>query len=471
FAVTYALFKAGVVPVLIDPGIGPRRMKGCLAEAAPDAFLGVPEALVARAVLGWAPTARRLITSGRVSLPGVLTLDDVRDAGGAGRLPSVSSGDPAAVLFTSGSTGAPKGAVYTHATFAAQVELLRTTFGITPGEVDLPTFPLFALFDPALGMTTILPQMDATRPARVDPREILEPVRRFRVTNLFGSPALLDRVGRSPVALGARLPSLRRVFSAGAPVPASVMERFARLLPPGAQIFTPYGATEALPVAVIGSDEVLGETSARTAEGAGVCVGRPVANTRVEIITISDEPIAAWSDALRLPDGEIGEIVVGGAQVTTAYFRRDEATTLAKIRTPAGETLHRMGDLGYRDPAGRLWYCGRKSQRVVTARGTLFTDPCEGVFNVHPEVRRTALVGVKRRGEVVPVLCVELEASTRGASVERVRRELLALGAARAITRPIAHVLFHDAFPVDIRHNAKIFREELARWAGPRLGP
>ncbi len=472
FAVTFALFKAGIVPVLIDPGIGPRRMKGCLAEAAPDVFIGVPEAVLARAVLGWAPTARLLVSSASVSFTGLVSLDDVRTAGeqGARRAVTVRGHDTAAVLFTSGSTGAPKGAIYTHANFAAQVELLRTTFGIEPGEVDLPTFPLFALFDPALGMTTILPQMDATRPARVDPREILEPIRRFRVTNLFGSPALLDRVGRSEQALGARLPSLRRVFSAGAPVPAPVMERFSRMLSPGAQIFTPYGATEALPVAVIGSDEVLGETAARTPLGAGTCVGRPVAGTRVEIIAISDEPIASWSDSLRVPDGEIGEIVVGGSQVTSAYFGRDEATRLAKIRGESGETLHRMGDLGYRDDRGRLWFCGRKSQRVRTAAGTLFTEPCEGVFNAHPEVRRTALVGARRRGEVVPVICVELASATRGASRDRVRRELLALGAAHAVTQSIHEVLFVDTFPVDIRHNAKIFREELALEAERRLG-
>ncbi len=314
-------------------------------------------------------------------------------------------------------------------------------------------------------MSTVLPRMDPTRPARVDPREILEPIRRLRITNLFGSPALLDRVGRSPEALGAELPSLRRVFSAGAPVPAATLERIGRLLPPGAQVFTPYGATEALPVAVIGSDEVLRETRHATEQGAGTCVGKVVDGVRVEIIRILDEPIPTWSDDLRAAPGEVGEIVVSGPQVTASYFRRADATGLAKIRGPGGEVMHRMGDLGVLDEAGRLWFQGRKSQRVIAGGKTYFTEPCEGVFNAHPEVFRTALVGARRRGEVVPVLCVELDSATRGASRERVRAELLAMGARFAHTRGIQEVLFHEGFPVDIRHNSKIFREKLAEWA------
>src|SRR5262249_39591179 len=171
--------------------------------------------------------------------------------------------ETAAILFTSGSTGVAKGAVYTHGIFAAQVESLRRTYGIAPGEVDLPTFPLFGLFGPALGMTEVLPGMDPTRPAQVDPRTILQTVKHYGVTNLFGSPALVRRVALAPEARGQTLPSLRRVISAGAPVPAKVIAAFRALLPKGVQVHTPYGATEALPVASIGSDEVLGETAKR----------------------------------------------------------------------------------------------------------------------------------------------------------------------------------------------------------------
>jgi acyl-CoA synthetase (AMP-forming)/AMP-acid ligase II len=376
----------------------------------------------------------------------------------------------AAILFTSGSTGVAKGAVYTHGIFATQVGSLRRLYGIEPGEIDLPTFPLFGLFGPALGMTSIIPQMDATRPAQVDPCKILDAIHYFGVTNLFGSPALIQRVGRYAAAHGIRLPSLRRVISAGAPVPWQAIERFASLLADGVQVHTPYGATESLPVSSIGSEEILRETRMDTANGAGVCIGRPVESMTVKIIRISDEPIPTWIDELEVPTGEIGEIVVQGPVVTASYWSRPESTTLAKIADPLRSGFyHRMGDVGYLDASGRLWFCGRKSQRVLTPTGTLFTVPCEGVFNAHPAVYRTALVGVPRNGATEPVLCVERDKETAAPSEEDLRRELLALGERHPHTRAIRTLLFHPSFPVDIRHNAKIFRERLAIWAVEQL--
>jgi acyl-CoA synthetase (AMP-forming)/AMP-acid ligase II len=242
------------------------------------------------------------------------------------------------------------------------------------------------------------------------------------------------------------------------------------MLADGVQVHTPYGATESLPVTSIGSKEILGETAVRTGEGAGVCVGRPVEGMRAYVIRITDEPIEVWSDQLLVPPGEVGEIVVRGPVVTQGYHNRPEADRLAKIHDLAsGQLLHRMGDVGYLDERGRIWFCGRKSQRVVTPGRTYFTIPCEGVFNVHPAVHRTALVGVPTPGGVRPVLCVERLPEGRKRPEEELRRELLALGARHEHTRDITTVLFHDAFPVDVRHNAKIFREKLALWAARRI--
>ncbi len=469
FALSFGLFHAGVVPVMVDPGIGIKSVGACLAEAKPEAFIGIPQAHLARLLFGWArETVKTTVTVGARLGWGGHSLEQVRRAGDAAagwHAPDVEEDDVAAILFTSGSTGIPKGAVYTHGNFAAQVRLLKEALRIEPGELDLPTFPLFALFDPALGMTTVIPKMDFAKPAQVDPREVLEPVRLFGVRTMFGSPALLDRVGRYAEPLGEKMPSLRRVISAGAPVPTPVIERFAKLLDPEARIVTPYGATESLPVAIIAHDEILRDTAARTAAGAGVCVGRPVEGVRVEIITISDEPIADWSDALRVEGEAIGELVVGGPNVTRSYFGREAATKLAKIRGAHGETLHRMGDLGWRDAEGRLWFCGRKSHRVITQRGTLFTDPCEAPFNTHADVRRSALVGVTRDGETRPVICIELEPHAKQRDVSTLRAELRAIAVAHAHTRDLETFLVHPSFPVDIRHNSKIFREKLAVWA------
>lgn len=487
FALTFALFKAGAVPVLIDPGMGVRNLGRCLAEAEPAAFLGVARAQLARGLLGWARSSLRVaVTVGaprarRAARPPAagtrrLRLEDVAQAGRSDEpFPAAPTraDETAAVLFTSGSTGPPKGAVYTHGIFAAQVESLRELYGIEPGEVDLCTFPLFALFAPALGMTSVVPEMDATRPARVDPVKILGAIESFGATNLFGSPALLKRVGEYGAARGVRLPSLRRVVSAGAPVPARVLERFAAMLEPGVVIHTPYGATEALPVASIGSDEILCETRRATDRGAGVCVGRPVPGMRVEVMRINDGPVPAWSDDLAAPDGAVGELVVHGPVVTQSYFNRPEADRLAKIATPEGSCpplMHRMGDLGYRDDRGRLWFCGRKAHRVVTPGATLFTIPCEAVFNTHPDVSRTALVGVGPAGQARPVLCVEpVRWPLPRAERERLTRELGGLASGREHTRPIQTFLFRRSFPVDVRHNAKIFREELAIWAARRV--
>ncbi|MBT1070204.1 fatty acid CoA ligase family protein [Pelotalea chapellei] len=472
FALTFALFKAGAVPVFIDPGIGARNMKGCLADAEPTAFIGIPKAHVARRLFGWGKKSlTTLVTVGGGRIWGGIPLAEIAKSGrGADFTPAATGrNEIAAILFTSGSTGAPKGAIYTHGTFSAQVEMLRNLYGIRPGEIDLPTFPLFALFAPALGMTAVIPQMDFTRPGHVNPQRILDIATKYRATTMFGSPALLNRVSRYAVTRGIKLPGLKRIISAGAPVPAAVLERCTQMLSDNAEIFTPYGATEALPVSSIGSREILGETGRLTGEGRGICVGRPVKGVSLAIIPISDDPIVSWNADLPLPVWQVGEITVSGPQVSRAYLNRLEATRLAKIPDPARGFWHRMGDLGYVDNTGRIWFCGRKAHRIVTATETLFTIPVEGVFNTHPKVFRTALVGVGKQGSQQPILCVELESKVDKAAQEQIRRELMEIGSRYPHTRDIDKILFHPAFPVDIRHNAKIFREKLALWAEGKL--
>lgn len=475
FSLMLALFKVGAVPVLIDPGIGLRRLRRCLDEAEPEAFIGVPAAQAARIALGWARSTLRItVTVGRYPTFGAPTLDRLRELGSS-KAPyptaKVEDTDIAAILFTSGSTGPPKGVVYRHGNFAAQIEAIRKLGRIKPGETDLATFAPFALFDPALGMSALTPAMDPTRPGHVDPRRIIEPAEEFGATNLFGSPALLDTVGLYGAKHGTKLTTLRRVVSAGAPVRADIMARFLKMLPDEAEILTPYGATECLPVSCISSNEVLSETAALTDEGAGVCVGSPVPSIDARIIAILDGPIASWDPALELPTGTIGEITVRGPQATTAYYNRPDATALAKIRDTDNENgfWHRMGDVGYFDERGRLWYCGRKADRVKTGRETLFSVPCEAIFDTHPKVRRAALVGVPARNGETPVICVELLRGTPRRARSQVENDLRALAERHAHTRGIRHFLFHPRFPVDIRHNAKIGRPELGRWARRKL--
>ena len=479
FLLMFALFKAGAVPVLVDPGIDKRALKQCLDEAKPEAFIGIPLAMLAKALLGWAKSARVRITTGKRAWLADATLADVeRDgANAAPQLADTQPDDVAGLLFTSGSTGVPKGVVYRHRHFVAQVEMLGTAFGIAPGGIDLPTFPPFALFDPALGLTSIIPDMDPTRPAKADPRKLHAAITRFGVTQLFGSPALMQVLA----AHGEKLATVKRVTSAGAPVPPAVVQRMLELLPADAQLWTPYGATECLPVAVIEGRELL-TLRARTETGAGTCVGRPVAGNTVRIIRISDDAIGDWDDALLVGSGQVGEITVAGPSATDSYFNRDAQTALAKIREvlpplpPTGEgwgegalrerIIHRMGDLGWVDGEGRLWFCGRKSQRVVVDDlTTLCTEQIEPVFNTHPLLLRSALVGIGKKGAQRPVLVYELKPGVT-ADVAEVSDELRHIAEGFVHTAKVKAFLHHTKpFPVDIRHNAKIGREKLAAWA------
>ena len=465
-ALTFALLRAGAVTVLIDPGIGASSMGTCLGEARPEVFIGVPKAQAARLLLGWGKESLKLfVTVGPRLFWGSYTLKGIRRIGARGADQAhISPDGAAAILFTSGSTGAPKGAVYTHSMFAAQAAMLKDYFHIEPGSYSVPTFPLFALFDVALGLTIVLPDMDFTRPAAVNPEMLSRLINRYKAEQLFGSPALLETLGRYGDAHGTWLPSLKRVISCGAPVSQAVIARISMMVPPGTQVYTPYGATEALPTACISG----GELAALPVTGPGVCVGRTWEGMESFIIKLTDEPIADWSESLLAPAGEIGEIAVMGPVVSPEYYGREASTALAKIHGTRGQLYHRMGDVGWKDAEGRLWFCGRKSHRVTTPEGPLFTIPCEAVFNAHPKVRRTALVGVGPAGQQTPALCVELK---KGSYYnDALTAELLTLGGAHAHTKNIRTILYHPGFPVDIRHNAKISREKLAAWAAERTG-
>ena len=475
-SLTFALLKIGAVPILIDPAMGQRNMAQCIVECAPEALIGVPRAQLARLLFPAAFRSVRLsVNVGTRLLPlGHVNLADLSvPLRTPFPLADVAPDEAAAIIFTTGSTGVPKGVLYEHSMFAAQIRLLRDLFGVSAGEVEMPAFPLFALFNAALGCTSAIPPIDPTRPASCDPAAVVAFVRDQQVTSSFGSPAIWQKVAAHCLKEAVHLPSLRRVLMAGAPVPAALHASFRHILAHDADTHTPYGATEALPITTISGREVTAANAARGADPlAGTCIGRPVPEVTLRIIALSDAPIATWDDALALPPFEIGEIVVKGPAVTKTYVARPEATALAKMRE--GATIwHRMGDLGYLDDEGRVWFYGRKSHRVITATGTLFTEPVELVFGRHPDVARSALVGLGPTGRKTPVVIIEPK-ERQVLRDPRARAALLAdlreLGARHTMTAGISAFLLHPSFPVDIRHNAKIFREQLAVWAeGQRL--
>lgn len=475
FALAFALFKVGAIPIMIDPGMGLKNVKQCLKEAKPEAFIGIPAARIARVLFGWERNKiKKFVTVGNSTLFKGTSLEKLKDLGKknldkfTNSIPSKN--DQAAILFTSGSTGSPKGAIYKHQNFNAQIKIFKEIYKIKPGEIDLCTFPLFTLFAPALGMTAVIPDMDFTKPAEVDPCKIFKALESFGVTNMFGSPALLKTLSLSKEIENKKFPTLKRIISAGAPVPHTTLSKISEILPDNAYIHTPYGATESLPVCTISSKEILSETRDLTKEGKGICIGRPVPLIQLEIIVTTDDPIKEWSDDLIVKENTIGEITVRGPQVTESYFNRPEADNKGKILDPkTNEVIHRMGDLGYKDNLGRIWFCGRKAHRVITKNETLYTIPNEEIFNQHPKVNRTALVGAELNGEVTPILCVETTNKEQKQTLDKIKKDLLSTASMNQNTQNIKTVLFHESFPVDIRHNSKIFREKLKPWAEGKL--
>jgi acyl-CoA synthetase (AMP-forming)/AMP-acid ligase II len=231
---------------------------------------------------------------------------------------------------------------------------------------------------------------------------------------------------------------------------------------PNGEIHTPYGATEALPVSSIAATEVLEETAVRTQNGDGSCVGRPLPGVSVRIIEPVEGGIASIHHAVALGTGKIGEIIVKGPSVTRGYDHLPAADGASKIFENAGH-WHRMGDLGWLDASGRLWFCGRKVERVQTPVGTLYTDCCEAIFNAHPDVYRSALIDL---GGGLPGIVVEPEKgrfpktdAARTAFIE----SLQDIAHRHALTEIIEDFFFEESFPVDVRHNAKIHRLSLAR--------
>ncbi|MES2694294.1 MAG: fatty acid CoA ligase family protein [Verrucomicrobiota bacterium] len=477
-ASVFALFRVGAVPVVIDPGMGRKNFLACVARSQPKALVGIPLAQLLSRFFRTPFRSVRTRVSASGSLTARLTKPGAQLLAGSAQTAAVgataAATDLAAILFTSGSTGAPKGVCYEHGMFDAQVRLIRETYGIAPGEIDLPLLPIFALFNPALGMTTVVPELDPRRPAALDPAKIVQAIQQEQVTNSFGSPTLWRKIGDHCRARHLTLPSLRRVLCAGAAVPDSLWQDSRAWLPHGL-LHSPYGATEALPVASISSAEI------EPASVKGACVGRPVHGIDLKIIAITDDPIATLANARELNPGEVGEIIVHGPVVTKTYDANPKATATAKIASgpqpsvtgaqPDGAAgpWHRLGDCGRLDAAGRLWFHGRKAERVESLMGTFHTEPCEQVFRQHARAARCALIGLGERGSQRPAIVVETKVAN-SSEARALARELRLLGLRYEHTATIKLFYFHEKFPVDVRHNAKIHRLTLTRWASTAVG-
>lgn len=474
-ALVFALLKTGATLVLVDPGMGRKNLLKCLAETQPDGFVAIPLAqAILKAKRSLFPKAKLNVTVGRRF--GILpspSLDQL-EASRSSRFqpPDTQLHDSAAIIFTTGSTGPPKGVQYTHQTFQSQIDRISDQYQIQPGGKDLSGFPLFGLFNAVMGTSTILPDMDPTRPADVDPPRLLDAIDQWQINQSFGSPALWTKMGLYCNSTGRRMESLKLVLSAGAPVPSRVLEQVRAAMHPDGKVFTPYGATEALPIASIESREVLQETSKLTDQGLGTCVGKRFAQVQWKVIEITDEPIATIDQVRQMATGQIGELMVCSPSVTHRYVTRTEQNSLHKVLGTDSEgrpmVWHRMGDVGYLDASDRFWFCGRKSHRVRTVQGQIFTEPIEAVINTHPSVYRSALVPLGNAPDQKPVVIVEPWPEHRKevqANFALYRQQWQALiNKFHPGVEIESFVIYPKRLPTDIRHNSKIFREELTAW-------
>lgn len=445
----FALFKIGAVPVVIDPGMGLSNFLACVQQVQPEGVVAVPTGY-------WlSKLFYKAFRSVKISIKvasGYFEKEQRTDP----MLEKIKQDDLAAILFTSGSTGKPKGVEYEHGMFVAQLATIRDEYKIKPGEIDFPMLPVFALFNPGLGVTTIVPRMNPSRPAKADPAKLAQAIVQERVTNSFGSPAIWHSIVNYCEEKRIEFPSLKRVLLAGAPVEPFLIERLKKITPVG-EVFTPYGATEALPITSISGTGILKVTAERSARGEGICVGKPLQGTEVKI-----EPIGKVNNSKEVLRDQVGEIIVKGPSVTKYYHKLDEATKRAKIYAEDG-LWHRMGDIGYKDAEGNLWLCGRAAEGVETKERRMFYPTCcEGIFNQHPDVYRTALIGLGRGHYREPAIVVEFK---KGKKIHKrsALEELKKMAKEHLTTQGIEIFLVQKNLPVDVRHNVKIHRLKLGR--------
>lgn len=467
----FALLKAGATMVLVDPGMGRKKLIKCLEATQPDGFVAIPMAhAIVKVLSSRFPKAKLNVMVGpRLPFLPSMTLAKLEASREADyRDPIQDWLAESAIIFTTGSTGPPKGVLYSHKTFISQIELISSHYGIERGGIDLSCFPLFGLFNAVMGTTTILPDMDPTRPADVDPPRLLDAIDHWQINQSFGSPALWNRLGRYCEQTGRKVPSLTRVLSAGAPVPPNVMQRMRNAIHPDAMFFTPYGATEALPIASIESRTVLGETAAMTRTGGGTCVGNRFPSIEWRVIKITDSPLTNIDETETVPTGEIGELVVTGPVISERYVTRTDQNALHKLNDH-GRVWHRMGDVGYLDSQDRFWFCGRKSHRVQTKLGTIFTEPIEGIANTHPKIYRSALVGTGNAPNQTPLLILEPSSKDSTEQEQQIVQEVQSILTNNDVSQSIQKVVVYPTkLPTDIRHNSKIFREQLTEWANQK---
>lgn len=478
-AALYAVLRVGATAVVADAGLGIQGMTRAIRTARPDWIIGeVPGLTLARAQR-W-PGRRLSMATLATPLAAALKVETsiyrlAAEYSGHIYHPTPVHPDPspdatAAILFTSGSTGPAKGVRYTHDRLSALTQLLRSAFGVVPGSSLLAGFAPFALLGPAIGATSVTPNMSVTEPATLTASAVAEATEAGQATMVFASPAAL----RNVVATGNQLSPAHRdilsritlMLSAGAPVAPELMDAVLELMP-AADFHSPYGMTEALLLADIDRQTLADahhSVDSLTSEhsGYGVCVGRPVDGVRIAIAPLNDDG-ASGTELLEGADapGWFGEVVISAAHMTAGYDRLWLTDHNSKRDFSGDRQWHRTHDVGRFDQAGMLWIEGRLQHVITTPAGPLGPGGPEAHIDTLDSVNRCAVVGVGPTGTQAIVAVIEpVQKLPAGLAPTEITDRVRAVAGV-----PVAAVLITPKVPVDIRHNSKIDRTRLAVWA------
>jgi acyl-CoA synthetase (AMP-forming)/AMP-acid ligase II len=289
----FALVRIGAIPILIDSGVGLREIIRLGNFSKPD-FIAVGNFW-----RKWLISCPCLGIRGKVMVIGRFF---AKCRTPAKILCATDPEDVVAILFTSGSTGSAKGVVYKYRNFVGQLDKLRQTYRLMPGVRDVTLLPVFTLFNPMFGRTSIIPAMDFAHPARLSPKSIIKTMVKHGATSSFGAPILWDRIAEYGLDRDIKLYNLDQIFLAGVSATAYTLEKI-QSIAPNAKIFTPYGATECLPICSISADEILGEVRSLQENGAGTCIGTAVDGIAIQIIEQEDCIVSTIGEKNLLPLG------------------------------------------------------------------------------------------------------------------------------------------------------------------------
>ena len=469
YIVILAIMKLAATAVLIEPFMGLAQMITYCRISEPKALITTPKGHLLRLFSKTFRDVPLKFTISTSAVPGAETIDTLYKAGGP-VVDTVRPDDeaPALINFTSGNKGRPRAVDRSHDHLWAQHLALLKAFPFKTGDVDMSAFPIFPLHNMASGIPTVLPAMFSGLPAKVEPKAVVRQIQTHQVSTIKGSPAFFRAIVEYCAKQSITLKTVRAILTGGAPVHPQLIEAFNYVIPNG-ETYVAYGSTEAEPISGISGTEILNETANMTMQGRGICVGRPISDTKVRIIKCLNRPIDLGNDdwdSIGQPDGVAGEIVVTGPHVNKSYFRDPQAVAQTKFRDDINRIWHRTDDMGYFDESGRLWLVGRLPNRIIRNGKEVHPFQIEPMINGLSFVDRSALIGItdaSRGQKAVLIVAPRLKGF-----IKRLRKSKDWANRIREVCKhqglPVDEIHFKRSIPLDRRRHAKIDYRKINNW-------